>query len=82
MIGAYHADKKEFLKTVVDPLQEKKETVYVVPGSDAEIYVAESSRIRASSAFAQRLKMNMRGALVAAKAATGRGGYDAGPKAW
>jgi epoxyqueuosine reductase QueG len=41
VIGAYNADKKEFLKTVVDPLQEKKETVYVVPGSDAEIYVAK-----------------------------------------
>jgi epoxyqueuosine reductase QueG len=40
VIGAYHADKKSFLKTVVDPLQEKKETIYVIPGSDAESYVA------------------------------------------
>ncbi len=38
--GAYHADKKGFLKTIVDPLQTKRETIYVAPGSDAEAYVA------------------------------------------
>ncbi len=40
VIAAYHADKKGFLKTIVDPLQTKRETIYVAPGSDAEAYVA------------------------------------------
>lgn len=40
MIGPFRADRKGFLNEVVKPLQEKEETVYVVPGSDAEGYVA------------------------------------------
>ncbi len=39
VIGPFLTDRKEFLKEVVKPLQEKVETVYVVPGSDAESYV-------------------------------------------
>ncbi len=39
VIGAYQADKKRYLKEIVDPLQKKVETVYVTPGSDAEDYV-------------------------------------------
>jgi ferredoxin/putative sterol carrier protein len=35
VIGPFLDDRKAFLKTVVDPLQQKKETLYVVPGSDA-----------------------------------------------
>lgn len=41
VIGAYHADKKGFLKAILDPLQEKAETIYVARGSDAETYVAK-----------------------------------------
>jgi hypothetical protein len=40
VIAPFLNDRKEFLKTVVKPLQEKAETVYIVPGSDAEDYVA------------------------------------------
>ncbi|MBM3551297.1 MAG: 4Fe-4S ferredoxin [Alphaproteobacteria bacterium] len=40
VIGAYQADKKRYLKEIVDPLQKKAETVYVVADSDAEAYVA------------------------------------------
>ncbi|HET7347992.1 MAG TPA: SCP2 sterol-binding domain-containing protein [Acidobacteriaceae bacterium] len=40
VIAPFLNDRKEFLKTVVKPLQEKVETIYVVPGSDAEDYVA------------------------------------------
>ncbi|WP_202620546.1 SCP2 sterol-binding domain-containing protein [Methylocystis heyeri] len=40
VIGAYRDDKKGFLETFLDPLQGKRETVYVIPGSDAESYVA------------------------------------------
>ena len=39
VIGPFLTDRKEFLKEVVKPLQDKEETVYVVPGSDAEGYV-------------------------------------------
>ena len=39
VIGPFLTDRKEFLNEVVKPLQVKVETVYVVPGSDAEGYV-------------------------------------------
>jgi Fe-S-cluster-containing hydrogenase component 2 len=40
VIAPFLTDRKEFLKDVVKPLQDKKETIYVVSGSDAEDYVA------------------------------------------
>ena len=40
MIGPYLADKPGFLQDIVRPLTEKQETIYVVPGSDAEDHVA------------------------------------------
>jgi NAD-dependent dihydropyrimidine dehydrogenase PreA subunit len=40
VIGPFLDDRKGYLKDVVRPLQEKEETVYVVPNSDAEAYVA------------------------------------------
>lgn len=40
VISPFLTDRKEFLKDVVKPLQDKVETVYVVPRSDAEDYVA------------------------------------------
>ncbi len=39
VIGPFRADRKGFLSEVVRPLQEKEETVYVVPHSDAEAHV-------------------------------------------
>jgi len=39
VIPQYLADKKNFIETVVKPLQQKTETVYVLPGSDAESHV-------------------------------------------
>lgn len=39
VISQYLDDKSKFLETVVKPLQQKTETVYVLPGSDAENYV-------------------------------------------
>jgi Fe-S-cluster-containing hydrogenase component 2 len=38
VIDAYEADKPEFLRTVLKPLQAKEEQLYVMPGSDAEAY--------------------------------------------
>src|SRR6476619_2406110 len=40
VIGPYLTDKIGHLREVVRPLQDKEETVYVVPGSDAEEHVA------------------------------------------
>ena len=40
MIGPFLTDRPGFLRQVVKPLQDKEETVYVVPGSDAETHVA------------------------------------------
>jgi ferredoxin len=40
VIAPFLADRTEYLKDVVRPLQEKEETVYVVAVSDAETYVA------------------------------------------
>lgn len=39
VIAPFLTDRNEFLKEVVKPLQDKGETVYVIPGSDAEDYV-------------------------------------------
>jgi Fe-S-cluster-containing hydrogenase component 2 len=40
VIGPFLTDKSGHLQANVRPLQDKQETVYVVPGSDAEAYVA------------------------------------------
>jgi ferredoxin len=39
VIAPYRADRKGFLEQTLRPLQKKEETVYVVPGSDAEEHV-------------------------------------------
>jgi len=59
VIGPFLSDRSSFLKDTVRPLTEKPETVYVIPGSDAEEHAARrfplkkvkrvSSGIRAST---------------------------------
>jgi ferredoxin len=39
VIAPFLNNRKEFLNDVLKPLQDKEETIYVVPGSDAEDYV-------------------------------------------
>ncbi len=39
-IGAYVTDRKTYVQEVVKPLQNKEESVYVIPGSDSEAHVA------------------------------------------
>lgn len=39
VISEFLDDKKKFMETVVKPLQQKTESVYVLPGSDAESHV-------------------------------------------
>src|SRR5258708_29057147 len=41
VIGPFLGDRKGFLDGVLNPLQEKQETLYVVPGSDAETYATK-----------------------------------------
>jgi epoxyqueuosine reductase QueG/putative sterol carrier protein len=41
VIAPYLASKKDFLNEIVRPLQAKPETIYVVPGSDAEAHVRQ-----------------------------------------
>jgi epoxyqueuosine reductase len=38
VLGPYLADRKTFMDTVLRPLQDKKETLYVLPGSHAQEY--------------------------------------------
>jgi hypothetical protein len=40
VIGSFLTNRKGFIQEVVKPLQDKEETIYVVPGSDAEAFVA------------------------------------------
>ena len=40
-IGPYLTDRKAYLQDIVKPLQNNEETVFVVPGSDAEAHVAK-----------------------------------------
>lgn len=40
VIAPFLTERKQFLDDVVRPLQNKPETIYVVPNSDAEVYVA------------------------------------------
>lgn len=39
VIGPFLENRQDFVKEILKPLQEKKEDIYVVPGSDAETYV-------------------------------------------
>jgi Fe-S-cluster-containing hydrogenase component 2 len=39
VIGPFQADRKGFLQEIVKPLQEKEETIYAVPKSDADDHV-------------------------------------------
>jgi Fe-S-cluster-containing hydrogenase component 2 len=41
VIGTFLTDRKAFVRDVIKPLQDKSETIYVIPGSDAETYVAK-----------------------------------------
>jgi Fe-S-cluster-containing hydrogenase component 2 len=40
VIAPFLSDRKGFVQEIVKPLQDKAEPIYVVPGSDAEAYVA------------------------------------------
>ncbi|MBA4019589.1 MAG: 4Fe-4S ferredoxin [Pirellula sp.] len=56
VIGPFQTSRGEFLQATVKPLQEKSETVYVVPGSDAEAHVARR--------FPHKRLKRVRGSLI------------------
>jgi ferredoxin/putative sterol carrier protein len=56
VIGPFKTDRKGFLNEIVKPLQEKEETIYVVPKSDAEDYVKRR--------FAHKKVKQVRGSLL------------------
>lgn len=41
VIAPFLSDRQGFVREVVKPLQDKTETIYVIPGSDAETYTAK-----------------------------------------
>lgn len=69
VIGPFLASRVDYLRTIVKPLTAKEEPVYVVPGSDAETYVAKrfphkpirrvrsSLRARSASGFVRALPL-------------------------
>ncbi|HSP15721.1 MAG TPA: SCP2 sterol-binding domain-containing protein [Thermoanaerobaculia bacterium] len=61
VIGPFLADRPKFLQTIVKPLQEKEETVYVLPNSDAEAHVAR----RFPSKKSKRVSNGLRSPSVA-----------------
>ena len=58
VIGPFLNDRKTYLKDVVRPLQEKKETIYVVPDSDAEAYVARRFPYKTTKRVSNGLRSN------------------------
>ena len=41
MIGPYLEDRKAYMTSVVKPLQERADTIFVIPGSDAETHATK-----------------------------------------
>ncbi len=58
VIGPFLNDRKTYLKDVVRPLQEKKETIYVVRNSDAEAYVARRFPYKTTKRVSNGLRSN------------------------
>src|SRR5262249_38081425 len=56
VIGPFLDDRKAFLKEVVDPLQAKEETLYVLPDSDAQWYARRRSPPKPAKAVGQVLR--------------------------
>lgn len=56
VIGPFTADRKGFVEETLKPLQKKEETIYVVPGSDAEAHVKKR--------FPHKRAKHVRGSLL------------------
>lgn len=74
VIGPFLTDRKQYLDEVVRPLQDKKETVYVTAGSDAEDYVARRFPHKSTKKVGNGLRpKSIRGFLVGLPLAFQRG---------
>jgi ferredoxin len=56
VIGPFLEDRPGFLREIVKPLQQKEETIYVLPGSDAESYVKKRFPHKKSKTVASGLR--------------------------
>ena len=56
VIAPFLENRKQYLDDVVKPLQKKEETVYVVPGSDAETYTAKRFPNKTTKAVSNGLR--------------------------
>lgn len=56
VIGPFLENRKQYLDDVVRPLQQKEETVYVVPNSDAETHVAKRFPNKTAKAVSNGLR--------------------------
>lgn len=56
VIGPFQDDRKGFVEETLKPLQQKEETIYVVPGSDAEAHVKKR--------FPHKTSKRVRGSLI------------------
>jgi hypothetical protein len=65
VIGPYLQDRSAHLQTTVRPLQEKEETVYVVPGSDAEAHVARRFPAKTAKRVSNGLRARTIGQFLA-----------------
>jgi Fe-S-cluster-containing hydrogenase component 2 len=57
VIGPFLTNKSNYLKEVVRPLTEKEETIYVVPGSDAEDHVVRRFPNKKTKRFGNGLRV-------------------------
>ena len=58
VIGPYLEDRKDYVTSVVKPLQERLETVYMVPGSDAQAHVARRFPHKTAKPVSNGLRAN------------------------
>lgn len=73
VIGPFLDDRGKFLADVVDPLKEKAEPVYVVPGSDAEGHVARRFPAKAARHVRGIVPTSIKGFLFGMKLTFQRG---------
>ncbi len=65
VIGPFLTDRKTFLEDVVNPLQKKEETLFVVPGSDAQDHAAKRFPHKQTKSVASGLRpSSIRGFLA------------------
>ncbi len=64
VIAPFLTDRKGFLQTVVKPLQEKVETIYVTPHSDAEVHVQKRFPHKMVKRVGNGLRANSIGAFL------------------